>query len=619
MKRSLLVPTAVLSFIAILVIGCTSSSTPTAATNPGYSSQYGQPTRSGSQYGTPTQQPQTAPKPKATLMLFSFETGDIQVGKGYNIYAVADNPDSRILKYKWEVTGGALNLVADSDKDTLNSEIKTALAPPAAPAAPETGAAAGATPGTSPAVPPAGTPATPPTSAAPATPSGASANPAPSGNPAMDAKQAIWQQWLKDNPNSTTDQKRQRYQEIFGGSGSAQGPGGSTPPTSSQGSAPPAGTARLNSHDLLHSSLVVLGLLDEPKPDDTKKDEAKPAETKPAENAQPAAKSDETKPAETAPTAPAIHSPAVREGGPVNRANRLGDLGVSSKTTIQSLSRSEASAKRFSSETSKQELVTDDPFVSWTPDKDGKATVKCTILSEKAKPLTDTRTLDVTVSAPIPVMTVDWEKADRIKAEDYVYVDVRVANIPDFTKALFNVNYDKDKFLFKYAKLGDFFPSKDSIDFYYAQPNKDVANITGAISYNVLSRPLKGGGIIAQLVFKAKDNLNDVTGIKFSQNEDAAFKYVLDDTGTNILPAFETKPIPATERLSPQTPAAPATPPTAGLPATPLPPAGATTPVTPPTGGTLTPPLQSGQQPAGGGAQQNPNLPSHGNPPTSSR
>jgi len=420
----------------------------------------------------------------------------------------------------------------------------------------------------------------------------------------MDAKQAAWQQWLKDNPNATMDQKRQQYQIIFGGPGSAQGPGGSTPPTSSQG---PAGTARLNTHDLLHSSLVVLGLLDEPKPDDTKKDEAKSAETKPADTAQPAAKSDETKPAETkpaetTPAAPAIHSPAVREGGPVNRANRLGDLGVSSKTTIQSLSRSEASAKKFSAETSKQELVTDDPFVSWTPDKDGKATIKCTILSEKAKPLTDTRTLDVTVSAPVPVMTVDWEKTDRIKAEDYVYVDVRVANIPDFTKALFNVNYDKDKFLFKYAKLGDFFPSKDSIDFYYAQPNKDVANITGAVSYNVLSRPLKGGGIIAQLVFKAKDNLKDVTGIKFSQNEDAAFKYVLDDTGTNILPAVETKPIPATERLSPQTPAAPTTPPTAGLPAAPLPPAGTGTTYVPPTGGgTLTPPLQSGQQPTGGG------------------
>jgi hypothetical protein len=537
-------------------------------------------------------------------MLFSFETGDIETGKGYNIYAVADNPNSMALKYKWEVSGGTLNLVADSDKDTLKSEIKTALAPPPT-AAPEAGAGAGAAPATGTAAPATATPpgvsATPPTGAVTSTPSGTGA----SAPPPADPKEAVFQQWLKEHPGSTPDQIRQYRQSLFGGPGSPQGTGTSQAPVSSA-------SARYSPRDLLHSSLVVLGLLDEPKPDDTKKDDTKPAaadkgqETKPADNGQ-----TETKPAEAAPAAPPIHAPAIREGGPTNRANRLGDLGVSSKTTIRSLSRSEAAAKKFSAETSKQELVTDDPFVNWTPDKPGKTTIKCTILSEKAKPLTDTRSLDVDVSDPVPVMTVEWEKADKIKAEDYVYVDVKVANLPDFTKALFNVNYDKDKFLFKYAKLGDFFPSKDNIDFFYAQPNKDVANITGAISYNVLSRPLKGNGIVAQFVFKAKDNIADVASVKFSENEDAAFKYVLDDTGTNVLPAAQKKPVPATERINPQTPAAPATPPTAGLPATPQPPAG-TTPVTPPTGGTPTPPIQSGQQPTGGGTQNQ----GAGTPPT---
>jgi hypothetical protein len=183
----------------------------------------------------------------------------------------------------------------------------------------------------------------------------------------------------------------------------------------------------------------------------------------------------------------------------------------------------------------------------------------------------------VTVTEPRPKVELTWNKTEKLHEEDFLVVEIRAKNITAYDKGLFTVDFDPTKLSFRTAEQGAFFPKDAKTSIYYAQLPNAPGKVTLAISVDQLDMP-KGDGVVARVIFKVKENIDDPSTLNITQETAEEARYILDADGKNILPAVDTSPIFATEWSEPPAPPSQNNPDntqsTAPLPSTPTPPAG---------------------------------------------
>src|SRR5207249_1339333 len=117
-------------------------------------------------------------------------------------------------------------------------------------------------------------------------------------------------------------------------------------------------------------------------------------------------------------------------------------------------------------------LVTDDPFIQWTPDKDGDAKIYVKA-RYKTKDLSDVSELPVTVRLKEPKVSIaDDNFPDVVREDEPLYVRIDADNLPAFSKGLFTLSYDPDQLSFRQAELGEFFDDDKDAKLFYMQPDK---------------------------------------------------------------------------------------------------------------------------------------------------
>jgi len=222
------------------------------------------------------------------------------------------------------------------------------------------------------------------------------------------------------------------------------------------------------------------------------------------------------------------------------------------------------------------EFETDQPYVLWTPPALGTYTIGVVILDSKDNELTPKRSFPVTVTEPTPVTELVWNKTRKLLEDDFIVIELRGKNIPSFDKGLFTVNFDPTTLSFKLAEPGDFFPTGYRTSIYFAQPPGIDGKVTVAIAAEEVGLP-KGDGVIARVIFKVKDDVDDPSTLDISEATAPDARYILNPRQENVLPLVMTKAVFATEWVDP--PEAPqqtrqGTQPGGQLPQTPTPPAG---------------------------------------------
>ena len=121
-------------------------------------------------------------------------------------------------------------------------------------------------------------------------------------------------------------------------------------------------------------------------------------------------------------------------------------------------------------------LVTDEPFIVWTPDKPGKVDIYMKVTWKKDD-LTEPTKLPVTVRLQDPEVKIATDFPDIVREDDPVFVKLDGTNIPAFNKGLFTITFDPDKLSFREAQLGEFFDDAPNSTIYYAEPDKTAGKV----------------------------------------------------------------------------------------------------------------------------------------------
>jgi len=654
--RHLLVAVSLSFAGALLAQACTSSSS-NVSTNPGYQKSYQTPTRSRQSSRSSQEQgfPQETYRPPVTLEMVAMNTGEVLVGEQYPIVAVVDNPENRDLTYRWTAEDGTFAKAPESMRSELVAyiqEIEQAKALPGAEAGLAGGEnaeadvsggglrAGGRRPGrggisfgpskggTSEPTPPPGASRAesepPPPTTAEQAPSPPSEQPAPGEKP--EVAEPATETTSEEGAPSENEQDT-----------SPKGAGTNDQASGSQGSSDSLETTQ---DSLTLSRQAVLAPEEEAVADVDAEDDdidatstdenEQPTEAVPAElHDSPTEESDDETSATEEPTTEAeesTHGTPSQEDAPASEvAAEVGQevevqgdqaagfkgfqpkAGTGRLVEVQeSPSDEEETADAGESETPEPPLVefeTDEPYVLWTPPALGTYTIGVVVLDGKGNELTPKRSFPVTVTEPTPTTELVWNTSRKLLEDDYLVVELRGHNIPVFDKGLFTINFDPSELSFKVAEPGNFFPEGYRTSIYFAQPPGMAGKVTIAIAAEEVALP-KGDGVIARIIFKVKNNVDNPATLQISEATTPDTRYILDPRQENVLPVVMRRPAPSTEWVEP--PAAPqqARPkpqPREQLPETPAPPSGTegTRPSRPTFGGSAGAPPTGGTEGTG--------------------
>ncbi len=565
-----------MTFVAVYG-GCTSNqSTRQASTNPNYAQQYKEPQRQSrvTSSGAGAQQQQTiAQLQPVTIVQMATLEGKIIPGQEYIVYADISNPSNRDLTFRWEIKGGVLLPPPEEKKaEVLNMLRSGELAPPepnqAIPSEEmlEEGKAKPAAQAASPAPKPQGK------QEVSTTPEGASV---------QEQRRAEFAKTEVSEVEKAAKQ-RQAIKEEKPKQGEEQ-----APPARAVTKEKPSQTSSLM--DLITPKTRLLAQEsgeeaaegEEEVPAEEVKEpgalEAEPVEEGPAGES----KAEESPVAEEEPAAKVEEKTEAE--APVIKPGRI-DASIRPELEAVSPTQEEGEAPLVRPERlGKTRLLTKDPVVSFIPDRVGKVVITLTVLNLKGEELTDPRQLIIEATEPDPAVVLDFNQNQVMTEGSYIYLDLKGEHLKDFRRGLFNIQFDNERLAFKGAALGDFFTDESKVQFFYAQPDKDVGVVTLGISWNDPAKNLSGSGILATLRFKVLRSIDDPSTLNFTADRDPVKFYVLDSSGENILPDPNlTYPPFANNRIVPAggQPAAPArqspTPPAAGgnitMPSEPQPP-----------------------------------------------
>ncbi len=570
---------------SLLISACTSSST-NVATNPSYERDYTTSTRSRqTSTGGSEEFPQETYRPPITLMMVAMNTNEVLPGEEYPIFAVVDNPQNRDLTLRWSVEAGELKEAPEAERSDLLSyleQLKTnkgveakGASGPSSPEAqsttPEGPATAGAEgPAGSSATPPSRPPITPPAQTSPGgtSPSSPSAKAETSGKPEAEEKPEELQPSNVDTPGSQTEETGEEApsesESESGGSTNESPEAGDTPNEKGEGSDLASYQlgglrAELASFTLQKPSLRFAFLAPEEEPGNT--EELWP-EPKPKENAGKADK-EETVGSDSADdemneAAEDVEASASETEKAVEESKSESEEfegfqpkpGTGELVEVEDETVDEGEAEEETEEEKLVHLETDEPFVIWVPPAVGGFTIRVVALDEKGNELTEERSLPVTVSEPRPRTSLVWNTTRKLNEDDYLVVELRAQALPAYSKGLFTLSYDTTVMSFRVAEIGSFFPKSANNTIYFAEHPAKRGTVTLAISTDALDMP-KGDGVLARIIFKVKEPVDDPASLKITEVTSEEARYVLDAEGSNVLPVPTENPIFATEWKEP--------------------------------------------------------------------
>lgn len=486
---------------ALLVLGliagsisCSSGgNTPTFSGNPQYGSQYNQGTQR-SRSNPYQQNPFTQGGLPITLVQMRFETSTVEQGETYRILSEVSNPENKNLFYKWGVTNGVF-LDDNEDLETVlkkqtKEEIDKKLGKESSETAP------GDQPAPSQSVPSPGTPGT------------------------------------ENKPTNATEPSQ-------GTQGSGTTGGGVESKTASKMTL------------LLPSAKQFYYAGPHPEAVST----SLPIITKDEQEKVPVSTTEEpTQQGEGQGSPPEVKDSEEPEGEPKNVEERMEELDSYLKeldTEKRIRERNELIERRRIEEQNKKDdvlkpvvelkptifKVTDRPTVLWRPTKPGEATVSLSIVNRKGKEYAAERTLKLTVSPPLPKVTMSPLVLGTYEKDQEVDCLVEVKNLTNFSKASFKVNFDNTSLKFKNAVLGDLVPRKEDVLLFAASPQKesDYASLSVGIPQDY-DYPIGTDGVVLIATFSAQERIEDIQKVGISIDTNPDYTFILDDEGNNILP-----------------------------------------------------------------------------------
>lgn len=538
-----------LILLAAATVACTSSST-NVSTNRSYDQDYT--TRSSSRTTSDRAGREGFPEemyvPPITLSLVAMNTGELLAGESYPIVAVVDNPENRDLRYRWSVEDGKFAKLPESLRSEMvsfESQVRTnrgANAPAAgAPIPPAEGAAAAA--------PPAGAPAEAAATKAPAGTEGTA--PAASTPPAAQKPRG------KEQPPAVETPAAEAPAEA----GVVEAPAPAETPAEGAETKPANGDGTTVAW--IGSRYAVLAEEDEEAapedewPEPAEKDAGTddsgsvykelPAQTEEQAETEGAAKEAEGiegKVEEVAESAEGFEGFTPKSG-----EGRL--IEVDEKIEEKEAEGEEVPTdEALFSEPPLVTLETEQPYVLWTPPGVGSYTIRCIALDNKGNEMTPERSFPVTVTEPEPKVELVWNTTKKLYEDDYLVVELRAKNIPNYYKGLFTLSFDPAILSFRSAEKGSFFPADYRASIFYAQPPMNPGKVTVAIAADEVGLP-KGEGVVSRVIFKLKEDVQDPTTLVITQVADAEARYILDADGANILPAVADKPLFSTDWIDP--------------------------------------------------------------------
>jgi hypothetical protein len=196
-------------------------------------------------------------------------------------------------------------------------------------------------------------------------------------------------------------------------------------------------------------------------------------------------------------------------------------------------------------------LVTDEPFVRWSPGRPGEAKLFVKVRF-KTDDLTQPTELPVEVRLREPRVEIAADDfPDMVREDEPLFIRVDADNLPAFHKGLFTLSFDPDMLSFREAELGEFFDDARGADLFYMQPDKLAGKVIFAIDSNTELAELAGGGPLLYVKFKAKRDIASRDETELALVQDTASQYVLDGAGDNILPLAVEHPVYATALVMP--------------------------------------------------------------------
>ena len=599
-----------LSAAAVSACTSSSSSSPSLSTGGSqYDSQYRQATNSTAQTYGPKQDDKQKGDSAITIMQEGMETGDVYPGDDYYVYAVVDNPTQRKnLQYVWSVSDGSeITEVPESERGRLQKLVEEkyssakpadtaatgAATPPVLPqsgATPEgaasvqpseTGGAAATvpaptagTPGTSQVtvpVPPAdaskaGSASTPLVKPAPVQPSASKTGAVDSGDQHMTSNvRGIFEKRIVAGPDDDTYFSKDEQAEISKADSASADASGDIVEKDSKGDLLDE-VAASQQADILNDTQKVDNSAGKTPQDmrngarrlvtDDQRAEPDGSPNVAASgqiSGDPYATPDKSDTGwQRKSTAQVDAERGFIKGGADTDADSLqSDLADAESDSAALRSHSSKSASETKEVTAddsykKFTLVTDEPYIRWTPSHPGDAKIFVKV-RWKTDDLTKPTELPVTIRLKEPKVSIaDDEFPDMVREDEPLYVRLDGDNLPAFHKGLFTLSFDADTLSFRDAELGEFFDGDPSAKLFYMQPDKLAGKVIFAIDSNATSDELSGSGPVLYVKFKAKRDVTKRDDTKLALVEDASSQYILNADGDNILPlavphpAFET-------------------------------------------------------------------------------
>jgi len=550
--------------LAILAVACTSSST-NVSTNRSYDKDYTTRTASRNTSGRADREgfPEEVYVPPITLSLLAMNTGEVLPGESYPIVAVVDNPENRDLRYRWSVEDGEFSKLPESMRSEVVS-FESQLRSNKGAGIPPSGGAPATEGGAAPTE----------TQAPPPGPSEEGAVPRPAGGATGAAPAEAPSPPL---PARTESGKPPAVEKPAAGEPGASGEAAETPeetPDESAAEAPakddgakPAGEDGGAKTAWISGRYAVLAEESATEEEAAPEDEwPEPVEKEAAEEEDGSAKKELPEQTEEQAELEAAADEASDTGEKVEAIAETaeGFKGFSPRSGEGRLVEVDAEIK--DEEGADEETLTDEhlfsepplvtfeteqPYVLWTaPDGVGSYTIRCIVLDNKGNEVTPERSFPVTVTEPEPKVELVWNTTKKLYEDDYLVVELRAKNIPNYYKGLFTLSFDPTVLSFRVVEKGGFFPEDYRASIYYAQPPMNPGKATVAISADEVGLP-KGDGVLARVIFKLKEDVQDPTTLEIKQVTDPEARYILNAEGANILPQTGDKPLFATEWIDP--------------------------------------------------------------------
>jgi len=565
-----------LLIILAAAVACTSSST-TTRTNPNYNQDYSSSTRSrqSSQTASGEEFPEETYRPPVTLMMVSMATGEVIEGETYPVIAVVNNPENRDLTYRWSVEDGKLGELPEGMRgEILDFENELRTNKGVSSQAAEGEAAAEGVPPASEAEGMEGPPEGVPVPAQP--PSAKTEGEKPPSRPAP----------KPPTESETATETQPEGKERAGGPEKPVQPAEeperiediAEPPPAKDGSERPEGDEPpIVAMNLIRYAALASNDADEgeewpePQPKDT--DEGAAVEELPEQMDE----ADEVEATEDADEEETVEEEPAEEELAASEAIAAQE---ETENMVEEVDETAESFEGFKPTVGEGRLVepvvepeeeededslldvapslvtieTDKPYALWTPPGLGSYTIRCIVLDDKGNEVTPERSFPVTVTKPEPKTELVWNTSQKLYEDDYLVVEVRVKNVPNYSKGLFTLKFNPIELSFRLVETGDFFEDGYRTSLFYAQPPNDPSKVTVAITAEEVGLP-KGDGVAARAIFKVKDTLNDPSQLDISEVMTEESRYILDAEGLNVLPLVTEHPIYATEWTEP--PAAP--------------------------------------------------------------